>query len=311
MKRFKLKAILFAGILTLALALPIVVQVPIDEENMLHAYTDKVNRLQRLDGGRLIIIGGSNVTFGINSSELAQATGRPVVNMGLHAGLGLKFSMDDMLRYVRKGDVLIVSPEYQQFKGMYYGRDVLLIMVSDVVPELKRLIKPMHWWRLRNDLLPYAGSTYGRLVSFDFKKADHAWSSVYNRSNYNEEGDMIGHHGQQAKYVLPRKVVGLPVVEHVEGMVAFRDSLKNRGAAFIYSFPSYPKTSFDRSQKFMRAFQKQLNSSFSESEILGNVEDYVFEDSLFFNTVYHLTEEGKKLRTAQMIEDLQTLDTSN
>lgn len=311
MKRFRLKIALFTGILLLVMVLPILVQVPIDKENMLHAYADKVNRLQELEGERLIIIGGSNVTFGINSAKLADATGKPVVNMGLHAGLGLKFCMEDLLHYVRKGDVVIVSPEYQQFKGMFYGRDVLLIMVSDVQPELKSRISPQHWWKLRNDVPPYVGSIYGRVLSPDFTKADHTWSTVYNRSNYNTEGDMVGHHGQQAKNVLPRKVVGLPEKEHFDAMISFRNRLKNKGVKFIYSYPSYPKGSYEKSEKFMKAFEKLLRNALDSTEILGNGPDYAFEHSLFFNTVYHLTEEGKELRTKQMVKDLTELSATN
>ena len=37
-------------------------------------------------------------------------------------------------------------------------------------------------------------------------------------------------------------------------------------------------------------------------EILNRVSDFVFPDSLFFDTVYHLNKKGREIRTKKLIE---------
>src|SRR5690349_24986573 len=45
--------------------------------------------LENTPSPRIILIGGSNVSFGIDARLMQQTLGIPVINDGLHAGLGL------------------------------------------------------------------------------------------------------------------------------------------------------------------------------------------------------------------------------
>ena len=49
---------------------------------------DKVERLTSIDEPKIILVGHSNLSFGIKSEMLEEALGMPVVNLGLHGGLG-------------------------------------------------------------------------------------------------------------------------------------------------------------------------------------------------------------------------------
>ena len=46
-------------------------------------------RAERIDGRRVIFVGGSNVLFGLNAPSLEKRIGVPVVPYGTHAGLGM------------------------------------------------------------------------------------------------------------------------------------------------------------------------------------------------------------------------------
>lgn len=68
---------------------------------------------------RLLLGGGSNVLFGLDSQLLAQAFGRPAVNLGLHAGLALDQVLDFASAEARSGDILVLSLEWQYLSHDY------------------------------------------------------------------------------------------------------------------------------------------------------------------------------------------------
>ncbi len=58
------------------------------EEDRYYATTvDKLHRLHSSPSPRLILIGGSNLTLGLDSVVLDKAFDYSIVNMGLHAGV--------------------------------------------------------------------------------------------------------------------------------------------------------------------------------------------------------------------------------
>ena len=65
---------------------------------------------------KVMFVGGSNLLFGINPDSLSKRTGAPVLNYGLHAGLGIDLIADRASQYVRPGDVVVYAPELSHFR---------------------------------------------------------------------------------------------------------------------------------------------------------------------------------------------------
>ena len=75
---------------------------------------------QRLMGPgqhRLLLTGGSNLAFGVDSSRLQAATARETINLGLHGGLGLALMVHEVEDGARPGDLVLLIPEYEHFFG--------------------------------------------------------------------------------------------------------------------------------------------------------------------------------------------------
>ncbi len=71
----------------------------------------------------IVLFGGSNVAFGYDSKIIYDSLHIPVINAGLHASVGLKYMIDDCFPNLKKGDILVFSPEYDHFYGdMAYGQ---------------------------------------------------------------------------------------------------------------------------------------------------------------------------------------------
>lgn len=61
--------------------------------------------------GRVLFSGGSSVLVGIDPEEISRVIGRPVLNLGMAAGMGPKVLSSLALEQVREGDLLVISLE--------------------------------------------------------------------------------------------------------------------------------------------------------------------------------------------------------
>ena len=86
---------------------------PRDSNHYLSALQDKIERLESCIGNRILIVGGSNAAFGLNSQCIQQTTGLDTVNLGLHVSLGLPFYLETVRQHCRHGDVVVLTPEYE------------------------------------------------------------------------------------------------------------------------------------------------------------------------------------------------------
>jgi len=120
-----------------------------NSDDYLYAMIKKHRAAEESASPKIVFIGGSNLPFGLNSERISDETKMPVVDMGLHAGLGLKFMLEEAKPYIRKGDIVILVPEYQQFFGEnYYGEETLVYTLVNIYPRGELLVDPLHRFRL-------------------------------------------------------------------------------------------------------------------------------------------------------------------
>ena len=118
MKSF-LKKILISGcVFILSLVLIAIISHAIfsaSNVNYLASFEDKVNLIKQNSGRkRIVFVGGSSLTFGLNSKILSDSLNVDVVNLSLHGGIGLNNEIDLFLRYFDKErDIIIISAEFE------------------------------------------------------------------------------------------------------------------------------------------------------------------------------------------------------
>ena len=115
MRRFMAQVGAFLAIQAV-IATVVVIAYRVDRSNYFGATIDKHALLDATPVARIILVGGSNLTFGMDSPRLSAALERPVVNLSLHAALGLPFLLAEALAVARPGDVVVVSLEYEHFQ---------------------------------------------------------------------------------------------------------------------------------------------------------------------------------------------------
>jgi hypothetical protein len=155
------------------------------------ALLDKHKYASSISSPKIVLVGGSNVAFGINSQILGEKTNLPVVNMALLAPLGIRFILSDAANYINKGDIVIMSFEYDIATQ---GDIESQLSVVDFIPEDKPFVTDtstvMDRWRAH---VRHRLQAPSKIESIFETPAVEDPYSIYFRSAFTKEGDITSH----------------------------------------------------------------------------------------------------------------------
>lgn len=272
-----------------------------------HFYTasliDKVQRLCSITEPKIILVGNSNVSFGMDSALLEEAIGMPVVNLGLQGGLGNAFHEEIAKLNIRQGDIVVVSHIDYADDDKLNDPELAWITVEKN-PQLLQILRPKD---LPSMLRAYPNYAFNCLVRWQ-----RGWNTIpegtlYIREGINEYGDFVMRTGQETStYHFQAGELSVPEVGDacVARMNRLNDYILGKGAQMVVSFAPIADGEFTPSRDAYREFAQELSSRLN-CPVISDIDDYFFPYDCFFDTKYHLNEVGARMRTQQLILDLQ------
>ena len=302
MNKFFLKIFLFI-ILALSLILAISILVTylsfyVNDNSYFKSVYDKHQRLSNLKSPKIIITGGSGCAYGINSKKIEDSTGYNTVNMGVHADFDYRYMLNEIKNSISKNDIVIFIPEYDLAAGDGNGDHELYDMLS-CNPQSFRYLE----FRQYLNFFSFFGKT--TLINFRkiFKHPDT--DRIYYRSAFNKEGDLISHLNRRSLFIDCNFIKGTcnPIYANsfIRFITNFHEFCNSKKAILLYSFPAIAQSTFD-----------SVNANILYDKLRGNKInlidkpiDYVYCDTLFFNTNYHLTSYGREMRTDKLVKNLR------
>jgi hypothetical protein len=279
------------------------------ETNYLAATIDKHQLLDRSAPPRILVVGGSNVPFGIQSDHLEAEFGRPTINLGLVAGVGLEFMLNEVARGIGEGDWVILSPEHDLFDGgskLLNQQQILEYRPSSVsYLPLRRTV------RLASEQgLTILGSAARRALGVRADApAPVADDASYSRHGFNRWGDYTAHYAREETLAdAPRNgraVVVRPIAPAMRARLErFAALCHARGARCFYTCPPHPRELLEPSQALIEANLDAL-AVLPHFEVLDRSPDQTYALALFYDTGYHLTGAGARQRTEKIIRALR------
>ncbi|MCR5045656.1 MAG: hypothetical protein K6A42_03670 [Treponema sp.] len=301
MKRLIIKIILLP---LLALAMPAIILLTISPQYT-HEYTasfiDKMERLEKIKEPKIILVGNSNLSYGIESEIIQNAIGMPVVNLGLHGGLGNAFHERMPLFNMTRGDIIVISHLDYSDDDSIHDAELALLTVENYFHYWK-IFRPKDYPKIICTLPKY---TYKCLLRF-LLKADKEpkTPTCYARSSFNKYGDNVFPRdieaGESAPY-LREPAINKTCVDRINRLYEFCKSngvsLVVAGAPILSGLPNFEVEKF-------KLFQKELKKDL-RCPIISDFTDYIFDKKYFFAGALHLTNQGAKLRTEQLAKDLK------
>lgn len=291
--------ILIVGIIVILCCLHIMPQY---HQGYLASVIDKEQRLKSIEEAKIVLIGDSNLTFGIDSEMIEEAMGMPVVNMGLHGGLGNDFHEKMAIQNVNEGDIYIIC--HTDYSNDEIINPLALWLVMEDNFHLWSMLDGEALWQLYHSFPAYLKNCIDLYVEGEGNQ--EVTGSVYRRGAFNKYGD-IEVARNQGTYVFTEESVKVPSIskEGIERINALNDYLGKQGATLLIAgYPiAYGEYTPDKEKyvEFQEELEKQMNCP-----VISDFTDYMYEYEYFFDTELHLTSEGASRRTGQLITDLQT-----
>lgn len=263
---------------------------------------DKIERLKSIDEPKIVLIGNSNLTFGVNSEILEEAFDMPVVNMGLHGSMGNAFHEEMAKVNLNEGDIIVVA------HTEYSDHDKI---TDPVTTWLAVENHPQLWQLIRSKDIPdmyFSFPTYA-------KKALTLWASkegneqdlgtVYSRFAFNEYGD-VAFERKTRSYTFTEKSVRVPKVNEIctNRLNELNRYVTDHGASLVIAAYPIAYGEFTPSAEEYVQFQTKLQEAL-DCTVISDYRDYFIDYDYFYDTEYHLTNEGADLRTRQLVYDLE------
>jgi hypothetical protein len=268
------------------------------------AIIDKHTNLNKIKAPRLIILGGSNMLYGVNSDTLQKYLKKPVMNMAMMAPMGLNFLLGDLEQDLQKGDTVLLSAEYEiEVDG---DTEYLLWAADFYKPATKFIVYKNEWQDKIRATFLHQIRILQEIVSL--KSANLLRDNlIYFRGGLSPKGDIKSHEnkgGRTFNKTLSHRD-SLNYSTQITAMNKYIDSYNKKGVKVYFTYANLAKTTFDSSQNAINSVEFQLNKNL-HCKILGKPKDFVYPDSLFFDSYYHLRPKGRELRTKRLIELLNT-----
>ncbi len=294
--KFLLKLFLFLG-MVIAFFFHVMPQY----ENLYTAsLLDKTERLKSVDGPKIVLLGNSNLTFGMDSEQLESEIGMPVVNMGLHGGAGNAFHEEMAKLHVTEGDIYIICHTDYADDGSLPD-EVLIWTVIENHFELWELLRPCDIYPMIERYPVYLKKCLGL---YSLEQGNEDPGGAYARSSFNEYGD-VAVERKEHYYTFENSVVPPAVGDiTVNRINELNRWLNERGATLLVAAYPIGKGELTASEDAFEAFQEELEEAL-DCPVISQYTDYMFDYQYFYDTDYHLTDEGVALRTKQLIKDIQ------
>ncbi|HEX6241423.1 MAG TPA: hypothetical protein VFZ61_11035 [Polyangiales bacterium] len=306
--------LLLAGLLT---AFAFVWFVP--EVNDYHlASVLKHDRLSSLKSPKIVLTGGSNLAFGIDSPMIEQATGLPVVNMGMDGYLGVEFLLAEVEPELEPTDVVVVALEHDSYIIPPEGVPESQLAIVKANPSALKYLTAPQRQALFKSLLLVAQAKVKRLIEDTGRTLQKQFMGIESASQMAEhigrfegfikQGDFTSHLDVQYPEA---PADGLDLGSKPPGPITkllreFNQRMRAKGVRVLFSYPPVAQPYFARHSASIAAIHAGLAA---DADVFAPTapSEFVYPADRFFDTVYHVTRQAREARTRRLLQDIQQL----
>lgn len=276
------------------------------KNNYQASLVDKVNRLKSINEPKIVLVGNSNLAFGMDSEKLEKATGMPVVNLGLHGGLGNAYHEQIAKLNMNAGDIIVIC--HTNFSDTDEISDTGLAWITyDCNDSLWPIIRLKDY---KTMLLAWPAYLRQSCSLWIRQTGNEEPGGCYSRNAFNLYGDVVYKpvKGQMdADNFFKKTPLSVPGINDIciNRINEFNVYCRERGATLVVAgYPiAYGKYSEYTKEDF-RDFQMKLENSL-DCEVISDYTDYFYSYEYFYDTTLHLNDMGVEIRTEQLISDLK------
>lgn len=272
------------------------------------------DKLKNTDGKKIVVLGNSNVAFGVDSAlaeKLLNEAGIDygVCNFGLYGALGTKMMCELALSEIKKGDIVIFTPElfsqslstYFSAEEAWYALDSDMKIFNGFSAGTKSLL-----------VGGYIGYTAKKLALYNSGDAAQG-SGVYAKSSFDGNCDLKNYpraynvmengYDSDTPITFDNSLFSSDFVSYING---FAGKINKKGAQIFYSFAPMNAAAITANDAVKTdSFYKFLDGAL-DFKIISDIDDYVMESEWFYDSNFHLNDSGMTVRTVKLVNDIKT-----
>lgn len=306
---------LVAGALALAATLTALVLGQLGNTHLGSLWVDqvvekKLAAARAATGPKILLISGSNSMFGINSRLLEATYGRPVVNLGVNAGLLLPLVLENAKPAMGQGDIALVPLEYPLY---YHDGEINQVLVDYLLSRADRFWQQSLWTKMR--VIAYASLPRLR-EGYKGLPPGYVLTGFYGPHRIDAHGDQIGTSRAERTPALHNEALATPVRWYgrethpdAEGWRILRDFgayARARGTCLIFVPSAFMERPPYRQDPVERRFYEEIPRRVRALgfSYVGEPHDFMMPPEEFLNTDYHLVDEARQVFTRKLIAAL-------
>ncbi|MDV3000837.1 MAG: hypothetical protein N5P05_002443 [Chroococcopsis gigantea SAG 12.99] len=256
---------------------------------------------------RLIVAAGSGAHYSVDSGLMSQELGIPVFNFGLQGDLGLNVICPLILKEARKGDIILLIPEYLLLTdddGIGYG-DGLFGSIPFSIAKGDPLLPGASFDKIAEEAWLMGVPTLKAVVKSSLDLAQKGRMTGYLSDPIQKNGDPTKVKERTGEWwKLPVKQ---PISRHsLMKIDRFRKDLAAKGATLIVSLPwiygSHDPETLANIRKSGELLSMVVPTIYNKDTL--NIHD---DPSIFADTHYHLLPQGRLVRSQELVQQLRPI----
>ena len=286
------------------------------EARFISEWYDRKEGVEDTSGPSLYLVGGSSGFFGVDTRTVASEIGVPSINFATHAALSLDYIVSRVKASLKPGDLVVLMLEYSYFvesgstdvmmefmvggdAGYFRSQGYQEQMFGFLADSPKDLVL-----RLVSGLSGQ-GETQGDVMGV----VDREMSELGNRDHH-EASRASGAQKIAIREAPPVRVLfmGQKIAQSPawETLSLFSNWCRENQIQVFAAFPpllyhpEYAASTVDETALTITDQYETLGIS-----VIGNLRRSLRPPEEFFDSVYHLNEEGKKVKTRHFVQDLK------
>lgn len=257
---------------------------------------------------KVLLVGGSASMFGVNSTALSTALGRPVINLGVNAGVLSPYIQHYARQAIAPGDWVVLPVEYPMFHGRY-SINMSFIDYWWGHPGFRHLdvnlaqLAQMFWLTpVTRALEGYRGLPEGFKVS-----------GLYGPQNLDANGDQINNQADRQEIWMRELVERSAVERYGEQAKAWQanwaswkrlaDDVTTAGGCAVFVPPPMLDREVYHQGKERRFYESLPQKARAHGlNYVGSPLDTLYPLDHFFDTNYHLNDAARTTYTRYLID---------
>lgn len=269
------------------------------------------HRLTDSSGKRIVLVGGSNVAFGVDVGLLEHLLAQygyeyTVCPFGLYAAVGTGAMLELSQAQLREGDIVVLAVEpTDETLSAYFGASAFW-KCAEEAPELLAAVSPAHRAALAGNYVGFLQERASICRGGQFPRAEGA----YAKSSFDEDGSMSFHRAGNIMALgwdtgAPVDLAAVSVSPDFAGQVnGYCETARARGAQVYLSFSPVNRSALagDAGEGAAAYFRTCLDAF--DCPVISDPNRYILDSGWFYDSNFHLNSAGAVLRTCLLAEDL-------